>query len=417
METQREDHRPLTGVTVLDLTTALAGPYCTLLLAGLGAKVLKVENPAGGETARNNAPYLGKDGVRLIRESEEDISLALLDRNRDKYGVTLDLKHPNAPEVLRDLVEACDIMVTNFSPTALAKLGVDYDSIRAIDPSIVYCTISGFGADSPPERGKAMDTMIQAMSGLMMTSGKPEDGPTRVGIPVADVTAPLFAALGIVASLRRAEHTGEGDHLDVSMLGSVTAMVALEHWSVLEQLGLPTRTGNVLPRLTPFGIFGTADGQYVAICAPTDALAAGLFRAMGIEDPASDPRLATRDGRVASSDEVTEMIEGWARQHSRESLMELLVEHGVPVTAVREPSEAVADPLLLARGETLPIEHPVYGSVAEVHGTGMPIRAASGGYGFERHAPGLGEHNAMAYGEVLGYSPERIEQLRSDGVI
>lgn len=417
VDVHEEDRRPLAGVTVLDLTTALAGPYCTLLLAGLGATVLKVENPAGGETARNNAPYLGRDGVTLSRESAEDISLALLDRNRNKYGVTLDLKHPDAPAVLRDLVAACDVMVTNFSPAALVKLGVDYDSIRAIDPSVVYCTISGFGADSPPERGKAMDTMIQAMSGLMMTSGKPGDGPTRVGVPVADVTAPLYAALGIVAGLRRAERTGEGDHLDVSMLGSVTAMVALEHWSALEQLGLPTRTGNVLPRLTPFGIFGTRDEQFVAICAPTDALAAGLFRAMGIDDPASDPRLATRDGRVANSDEVTAMIEGWTQQHTRDDLVEILAEHNVPVTEVRQPKEAVADPLLLARGETLPIEHPVHGKVADVFGTGMPIRAASGSYGFERDAPGLGEHNDEAYGEVLGYSADRIERLRADGVI
>jgi crotonobetainyl-CoA:carnitine CoA-transferase CaiB-like acyl-CoA transferase len=174
---------PLDGVVVLEVGAFMAAPFATMHLADLGARVLKVENPAGGETARNNAPYIGRDGLSLTRQQADDISLALLDRNRDKLGVTLDLKHPDAHEVLHDLVRASDIMVTNFSPAALTKLGVDYDSIRAIDPSIVYCTISGFGIDSPPERGKAMDTMIQAMSGLMMTSGTLDDGPTRVGRP------------------------------------------------------------------------------------------------------------------------------------------------------------------------------------------------------------------------------------------
>ncbi len=408
--------RPLEDVTVLDLTTALAGPYCTLVLAGLGARVIKVENPRGGETARGNAPYLGADGLTLSRRDADDISLALLDRNRDKLGVTLDLKRPEGKQVLHDLVRASDVLVTNFSPAAVRKLEADYDSLEAVNPALVYCAISGFGADSPPERAKAMDTIIQAASGLMMTCGEEGDAPTRVGIPVADAVAPLYAVIGILASLRRAEATGQGEFVDVSMLGSVSALVALEHWAALEQLEQPTRTGNVLPRLTPFGIFGTSDGGYVAICAPTDVFAAALLSAAGVDDPRTDPRFDTRDHRVAHADEVNGVVEAWTRRCTVDEVLAELEPRGVPVTPVRTPSEAVRDPLLLARGETLPLEHPRHGHVADVYGTGLPITGSKREFGFREPAPDLGQHSDRIYRE-LGYSEERLTELRRDGII
>lgn len=411
------DARPLAGVTVVDITTALAGPYCTLLLAGLGARVIKVENPRGGETARQNAPYIGRDGLSLTRQHDDDQSLALLDRNRDKYGVTLDLKHPEGRRVLDDLFGVAQVLVTNFSLDALERLGLDYDAVHAAHPGLVYCSISGFGAEGDgASRGKAMDTMIQALSGLMMTSGVEGDGPTRVGVPVADMVAPLHAVIGILATLRRAEQTGVGDYVDISMLGSVTSIVASEHWAASEALGRPTRTGNFLPRLTPFGIFECADGAYVAVCAPTDALAHRLFAAMGL-DVAADPRLGTRDDRVAAADEVNSLIEGWMASHARPDVVTRLEAHGVPVAEVREPAEAVRDPLALHRGEVLPLDHPTYGPVAEVHGTGLPIRTREHPVGFTRPAPQLGEHNDHIYREVLGYAADEVERLGGDGVI
>ncbi len=219
--------KPLDGLTVVDLTIALAGPYATFLLAGLGARVIKVENPAHGDPCRTNAPYVGRDGVTLTRTHDDDVSASALNRLRGKLGTTLNLKHParrarSSPICVRH----ADVVVENFSAGTLDRLGVGYEFAREVNPRIVFCSLSGFGADKASPGGKAMDTIIQALSGLMMTSGEPSDGPVRVGVPVADMVAPLFGVIGILAALQQRERTGAGQHVDVSMLGALTSMVA-----------------------------------------------------------------------------------------------------------------------------------------------------------------------------------------------
>ena len=258
---------PLAGLTVLDLTLALAGPFATFLLAGLGARVIKIENRESPDPCRENPPYLGRDGVSLGRARPDDVSVSALNRLRGKYGVTLNLKQPGARDVFADLVRQADIVVENFSAGTLDRLGVGYSFARAINPRVIYCSVSGFGATQAPGTGKAMDNIIQALSGLMMTSGSPEDPPVRVGVPVADLVAPVFGVVGILAALRQREASGSGQHVDVSMLGVLTSLVAAEPFDLLEACGMPQRTGRVVPRLTPFGVYESADG-HVAICAP-----------------------------------------------------------------------------------------------------------------------------------------------------
>ncbi|WP_086675896.1 CaiB/BaiF CoA transferase family protein, partial [Amycolatopsis pretoriensis] len=290
--------QPLAGRTVIDLTTALAGPYATLLLAGLGATVIKVENPAtGGDSSRNNAPYVGRDGLNLARRHEDDLSVSMLLRGRNKLSVTLDLKNPRSRAVFTDLVRDADVLVENYSPGVTDRLGISYDHVREINPRLVYTSISGFGAQGGPGSGKAMDSIIQALSGVMMTAGEPDEGPVRFGLPIGDLLAPLFAVVGTVSALLQAEHTGEGQRVDVSMLGALTSLVACEPFDAFDAVGLSQRTGSMVPRLAPFGILPALDG-YVALCAPTDAFAHGVLRAIGRPELAGDDRYRTRDQRV-----------------------------------------------------------------------------------------------------------------------
>ena len=328
---------PLAGLTVLDLTVALAGPFATFLLAGLGARVIKIENPDAPDPCRQNPPYVGRNGVSLGRTRPDDVSVSALNRLRGKYGVTLNLKHPDARGVFADLLRQADVVVENFSAGTLDRLGVGYAFGRAINPRVIYCSVSGFGATTKTSgTGKAMDTIIQALSGLMMTSGMPDDPPIRVGVPVADLLAPVFGIVGVLAALHQRDTTGAGQHVDVSMLGVLTSLVAAEPFDLLEACGLPQRTGRMVPRLTPFGVYESADG-YVAICAPQEHFAHGVFAVIGHPELEADPRFATRDARVAHVDEMNAAIEAFTRTIPTAALVPLLEEHGVPAAAVRAP--------------------------------------------------------------------------------
>lgn len=401
---------------MLDMTVALAGPFATLLLAGLGARVIKVENPAGGDTCRSNAPYLGKNGATLTRENEDDISISALNRLRNKLSITLNLKAPEAREVFADLVNLADVAVENFSRGTLERLGVGYAYAREINPRIIYCSITGFGSAGDPGSGKAMDAIIQALSGVMLTSGEPNDPPVRVGVPFADLCAPLFGVIGVLAALHQAKKTGIGQHVDISMLGALTMMVACESYDILERCGVPLRTGQTVPRLAPFGIYPTRDG-FVAVCAPTDLFAQSLFTAMGRPELATCDQFATRDLRVKNSDELNVLIENFTSSMTTAEAISKLDLAGVPSAEVRHPDSAMRDPQVVARRETVPLAHPKYGDVGDVYGMGMPIHFSAATAEFDRPAPSLGGNNEDVYRGILGYSGEKIEGLRSRKVI
>ena len=407
---------PLGCLTVLDLTHALAGPFASFLLAGLGARVIKIENPDAPDPCRQNPPYLGQDGVSLTRRSDDDVSVSALNRLRGKYAVTLNLKHPQGRDVFADLVRSADIVVENFSAGTLDRLGIGYGFAEAINPRVIYCSISGFGATKANGSGKAMDSIIQALSGLMMTSGVPSDPPVRVGVPVADLLAPVFSVIGVLAALRQRDTTGKGQIVDVSMLGVLTSLVAAEPFDLLEACGLPQRTGRMVPRLTPFGIYESAD-SHVAICAPSEQFARGVFAAIGHPEFEADPRYASRDARVAHVDELNAHIEAFTRTVPTAVLVPLLERHGVPAAEVRSPASAVRDPRVQARGETVPLDHPKFGHVADVMGMGVPITFSGAAAIPLRPAPCVGQDNDLVYGSWLGYSQPTIEKLRVDGVI
>jgi crotonobetainyl-CoA:carnitine CoA-transferase CaiB-like acyl-CoA transferase len=406
---------PLAGLRVIDMTRALAGPFCTLILAALGADVIKVEDPAGGDIARGNSPYLGSDGLSVDGTSPDAMSLAVLNRSRGKRSITLDLKRPGAARVFADLVRHADIVVENFSSGTADRLGVGYTVARAANPSVIYCSISGFGANTS-SGVRAMDTIIQALSGVMFTSGAPGEPPVRVGVPMADVLTPVWAVVGILAALHRRTTRGAGEHVDVSMLGTLTSLVATEDWAAMEQLGQVLRTGPTLPRLAPFGIYQCADG-WAAIVAPQDKLVTDLFAVMGRQDLLTDSRFASRDARVRHEEELTREIERWAGVLPTAEVVARLSAAGVPVAPVRTPQQAVADERVTERGETLPVEHPALGEFAGLRTSGIPFRLAGARVGFASPAPRLGEHTEQVLTDVVGYTPQQLAALRQAGVV
>ena len=408
--------RPLEDVTVLDLTTALAGPFGTLILAGLGARVIKIENPLSVDSCRDNPPYLGKNGATLVRHDADDVSVSAINRLRNKQAITLNLKNPKARDLFADLVRCADVIFENFSRGAIDRLGAGYTRAREINPRIVYCSLTGFGGEGEPGSGKAMDAIIQALSGFMMTSGAQGDPPVRVGVPIADMCAPLFGVIGVLAALMQARRTGMGQHVDVSMLGVMSMMVSGEPFDVLERLGIPQRTGLSVPRLAPFGTYRTRDG-FVAICAPMEVFARPLFPAIGRPELNSDPRFSTRDARVVNVRELDRIIEDYTQSFTSSEVIATLEAAGVPCAQVRNTDQAVRDPRVVSRGETVKLAHPKYGEVDDVYGMGMPLKFSGAQVGFDQPPPGVGEHNEAIYGGLLGYSSERIAELRRDGVI
>jgi CoA:oxalate CoA-transferase len=410
-------NRPLEDIVVLDCTHALSGPYCTLLLAGLGARVIKVENPDGGDVARNNPPYLNANGIKSERENDDDVSLAVINRLRNKESVTLNLKHPQGRELFTELVKHADIVVENMSRFTIDKLGVGYDAMSKVNPRIIYCSISGFGREGDAGGGKAMDAIIQALSGIMYVSGDEGEPPVRVGLPIGDMSAPVFGVVGVLAALHQRQRTGRGQLVDISMLGVLTSLLSCEPFDVLEDFGLPARTGLHMARLAPFGMFPTKDGGYVALAASNQQFAAGVMRAMGRPELIEDPRFRTRDLRVKNNVEIHRIIEQWSKTQTLDDAVGALEREGVPASRVRHAREAFRDPLVVRRGETTALEHPKFGPVMDIRGMGLPIKFSDAFAGFDRPPPALGEHNASIYGELLGRSPEMLERLKQDGVI
>jgi CoA:oxalate CoA-transferase len=410
---------PLSGVTVIDMTAGLAGPYATFLLAGMGARVIKIERPAvPGEPLpnRNAPPFIGKEGISMIRRHPDDISLFAMQRLRGVESITLDLKKPGALKVFQDLVAKAEILFENLSRGTAARIGAGYADVSAINPAIVYTSISGTGQDDQTGGGKTIDTVVQAMSGLMMTSGTEGEPPMRHGLPLADLITPLYAVIGTLAGLTEARATGKGQHVDVSMLGAITTLVANDHFDQLADLGLQTRTGPTVPRLAPLGVYPSADG-YVALCTVSDARFQALAAAMGQAELGTDPRFATRPVRMRNYKQIDAIVSEWTRSKPAAEVADILDHIGVPAGPVRSTHDALSDPRVLARGDVVPLQHPTYGATHEVYGPGIPIKFGTRRYPENVAMPEYGEHNDTVYRELLGYDASRIEALRASGAI
>ena len=409
-----EKSGPLAGITILDFSRALAGPYSTLLLGGLGARIIRIEEPRGD--GRESAPFYGRNGASLRREHDDDVSIAHLIRHRGKESITLNLKHPEAKRIFQEIVPHVDVVVENFTRGTSERLGVGYSAAKAVKPDIIYCSISGFGQEGEPGTGRAMDNIIQALSGMMMTSGMPDDPPARIAVPFGDLNTPLFAVIGILAALVHRQKTGEGQYVDVSMLGVLTSMLSTEPFDVLERLGVPMRTGPTVPRLAPFGVYPTSDG-FVVICCAGERSFEKFAPAIGRPDLIEDPDYSSQTARLRNYEALDAIVADWSRGQTMARVHEILEPAGIASANVRGPAEAMRDPVVLNRKEVIRLEHPIYGASDEVYGPGVPITFSATPVEMAQASVPLRAHNQTVYGDMLGYSPEEIERLLSERAI
>lgn len=408
-------HRPLEGFRVLDLTVALAGPYGSLLLAGMGAEVIRIESPAGGDIARTNPPHVGDHGIHFGSADPGDISLTILNRARNKKSVTLDLKSEEGRGILLELAKHCDVVIENMSEGATGRLGVAYSDIAAVNPGIVYASIKAFGEPSIYPGTKGMDIIVQALSGIMDVTGFADGPPTRFGLPIADLLAPLYACNGILAALIQRGRTGMGQQIEVSMLDCLASLVAEEHFDIFSGAGYPTRSGNFQDRLVPFGVYPALDG-HVAIVAFAPDWMRGLFEIMERPDILADPRFATRGPRMQHAGELNAMIEAWTRVRTTTDIVDALVARQVPCGPVRTALEVLADTKLRECGAIVELEHPRHGPVGAT-GMGLPIRFSGAHAAFDKPAEELGASNHDVLGSLLGMEAAAVDALKARGTI
>ncbi len=411
-----ENSRPLEGIRVLDLTVALAGPYASLLLGGMGAEVIRVEAPGGGDIARTNPPFVGNNGISFGAKEEGEVSLTILNRARNKKSITLDLKSDKGREILFRLAKECDVVVENMSEGTTAKLKVDYEHIRRENPKIIYASIKAFGEPSPYPGLKGMDIIVQALSGIMEVTGFPDGPPTRFGLPIADMVAPLYTVNGILAALIYRGRTGEGQHVKVSMLDCLASWVAEEHFDVFGKAGYPIRSGNFQDRLVPFGVYQTNDG-YVAIAAFHPDWMRGLLDALGKPELVEDPRFSSRGPRMRNAAALNAIVQAWTIElNSDDIVRELLEKRGVPSAKVRNPNEVLHDRRLHENGAVMNLVHPRLGDIGAV-GMGLPIQFSRSKAQFDQPATELGAANEEVYGKLLDISPQELAELRRTRVI
>ncbi|MGC4250505.1 MAG: CaiB/BaiF CoA-transferase family protein [Sphingobium sp.] len=408
--------RPLEGIRVLDLTVALSGPYGSLLLAGMGAEVIRIESPSGGDIARTNPPFVGESGIHFGAPEDGDVSLTILNRARNKKSITLDLKSAEGRAIFLDLAKQADVVMENMSEGATKRLGVTYQDVAQVNPAIIYASIKAFGEDPSVYPGlKGMDIIVQALSGIMEVTGFADGPPTRIGIPMADLIAPLYSVNGILAALIQRGRDGKGQHVQVSMLDCLASLVAEEHFDIFGKAGYPRRSGNTQDRLAPFGVYDSTDGC-VAIVAFSPDWMRGLCDAMGRPDIMEDPRLNSRGPRMRHADEMNSIVQSWVGTLSSDEVVKALVSRGVPCAPVRTPDQVLHDPALIERGAVMELEHPRYGKMGAM-GMGMPIHFSRSDAQFDRPALDLGASNEEIYGSILDYSPEKIAELRQRKII
>jgi CoA:oxalate CoA-transferase len=403
----------LAGIRVVDLTQYLAGPQATLFLAGLGAEVIRVDNPATGDATANSAPFLGPEGVSLDRRTPDDLGVPYLKRARGKRAITLNLKHPEGPGAFLALVRHADVVVENWTVGTAARLGVDYAACRGVKPDIVYCSVTGYGQSGPDAGARAYDNVVQAAAGLMSITGEPDGPPMKAGSAMADTVAGTFAFAGILGALFHRLRTGEGQHVDVSMADCLVALVLDESLDVWSALGLPTRQGNRLPRLSPFNAYPTLDG-WVAIGAASEAEWSRLLEAIGRLDLKANAGFMSPAWRLAHNDRVDAVIAEWARASKTAVAVDRLRSAEIACAPVRDMDAMKAWPQLAARGMLEPLRHPTLGSLPAIVAPGFPLKFSATEVGYATAAPIVGQDNDAVWGDRLRLD---VAALRARGVI
>ena len=407
--------QPLSDLRVIAITGFLAGPFLGMTLARLGAEVIKIERPGTGDATRSAGPFAGAGGISDERRTPEDISTRFLKRNQGVKSVTLDLKSERGREVLLDLARNSHVLIENLAPGAMSRMGLGYEHISEANPSLIYCSITGYGQSGPYSRMPAHDPQVQGMSGLMDVNGHPDGPPTRVGFYIGDMVAPLYAAIAISGALRVREETGEGQHLDVSMMDSIMALMSIDNLEEDIARGLPLRMGNNT-RAGPTGLYHASDGDVIITIASDEQwgrLAAALDRA----DWHDDPRFDSFDSRNAHVEATRDAIQAGVGQLTRSEVLDKLVGHGVPCAPVRTAPEALEDQHFHDRGTLFDMRHAGLDEPMDAAVTGFPVLFDGKPLPQPPGAPTLGMHNREVYQGILGLDEPELRELQDSGTI
>jgi len=409
--------RPVAGslshLTVLDLSRVLAGPWCTQLLADLGATVIKIERPGSGDDTRAwGPPYL--------RDAEgEDTSEAAyyLACNRGKLSVAIDFTRPDGQAIIRDLARGADVMIENFKVGGLTKYGLGYDAMRALNPRLVYCSITGFGQDGPYADRAGYDFIIQGMCGFMSVTGERDDlpggGPQKAGIAISDLMTGMYASTAILAALSHRERTGEGQYIDACLFDTAVAMMGTMNMNYLVTGVAPSRAGNAHQNIVPYQVFACSDG-HVIVAVGNDAQFVKFCEAAGRGEWARDPRFATNAARVRHRDMLVPLVADVLRTRSQQDWLSALEARGVPCGPINRLDQVFADPQLQWRALRRDLPHPLAGHVAQVV---APLKFSGTPLVYDRAPPLLGEHTAAVLSERLGMTEGRLHDLVRAGVI
>ncbi|MFC4667505.1 CaiB/BaiF CoA transferase family protein [Seohaeicola nanhaiensis] len=389
----------LKGIRVIDLTRIISGPFCTQLLADFGADVIKIETPSG-------------DPLRRQGKGRNGLSWYFASYNRNKRSVALDLRSPEGLEVLSDLVRDADVLVENFRAGVLADMGFSDQALEALNPRLVVCHISGFGADGPYAQRPSFDFIAQAMSGFMSVNGNRDDEPLRSGLPISDLVAGLYAALGVAATLAGPRENRRFQSVDVGLTDSLISLLSYMASDTLASGQPPERSGNDHPLVAPYGLFQTADTP-IAIAPSNDMIYARLLKVLGREDLLTDPRFDTNEKRMADRRAIRAEIEPILLTEGSATWIERLNKGGVPTGPVMTVPEVLEDPQVRHRDMVLEVPHGAHGPVQML---GFPVKVAPDGCDIRHPAPELGEHGDAIL-SALGYSAARIADLRARGVL
>jgi crotonobetainyl-CoA:carnitine CoA-transferase CaiB-like acyl-CoA transferase len=386
----------LDGIRVIDLSRVIAGPWCGALLADLGADVVKVEDTGPGDESRTWPPH--KDGE----------AAAYLLFNRNKRGIALDLKTPEAVEVVKRLVKDADVVIENFRTGTMESFGLGYDVLSQINPRLIYCSVSAFGRTGPRKDSPGYEALMQAFSGIMSITGEPGGQPVRAGVSFLDLTTGILCALGVSNAIIQRGRTGLGQRVDGSLLETAVSLLAFHAEGYLLTGALPRALGSGHPSLSPYRNFKCRDGQWIFIAAANDRFWQKLAKALGRGDLAADPRFEKNQGRVANRGELEGILERTIGELDREPLLKRLEEADVPATPVNTVDQVMNDPQTAERGIVQRVTHPKLGEIPVV---GTPLHFSRMSPGVRRAAPLRGEHTDTILAD-LGYSPAEIQTLR-----
>ncbi|NBS57324.1 MAG: CoA transferase [Betaproteobacteria bacterium] len=406
----------LDGMVVLDLTRFFSGPQCTLFLAGMGAEVIKIDDPKGGDPIAFAPPFDGPEGISLQKKTDKDMGLAYLKRARGKKSVTLDLKSAEGLAIFMEMVKKADVVVENFRAGVSTRLGVDYPALCAVNPKIIYCALTGYGSTGPAKDDKAYDLMVQAAVGLMSMTGQPGEPPVKTASALSDAISGVFAAHGIVAALLHRERTGEGQAIDVAMADCLFSLIFDEPFDTYERLNLAQRQGNRIMRFSPFNIFQARDG-WVALGAATHEEWLSLLDAMGRADLKADPDMMQIGWRIVNNDQVDAVVTQWTSTRTKAEIVEALFAASVACSPVRTADEVMQWPQLLEREMIVRLKNPLTGKDAAASGPGFPIKFSLTPGSYDTPSPLPGAHSEEVFGRLANLSAADVQRLKGSGII